>query len=73
MADHFFAANPGEGSMYRTDTITVGVASSAAQKLELRVTDGSCTAEQVYFFLEKLAGYFAARNKGVVPTDMLTG
>lgn len=73
MSDTFYAGNPGEAFVRDPTKITVGASTSAAQKLELRVTDGGCTAEQVYAFLERLADYFATRNAAVIVAGTLTG
>lgn len=73
MADHYYAINPGEAFLYRTDKVTVGTSAASSVAIEVRVTDGACTAEQVYEALERLANYFATRNKAVVAVDTLTG
>lgn len=73
MSDTFYAMHKGEVFEYQTVTVTVGASSASTLPLELRVTDGQCTAEQVYQFLEKLADYFASRNEAVIVAGTLIG
>jgi hypothetical protein len=72
MADHFFAINPGESGKLTSASVTVATSSTSATGIELRVTDGAAKAIQVVNALEWLADLFRAKDKAVIPTDMLT-
>lgn len=73
MADTFYSTKIGDVFIYASHSVVVGSSATSANPIEVRVTDGACTAEQVYQFLEKLADYISTRNSGVVPVDTLIG
>ena len=73
MADHFYSGHVGDGSDYRTNTITVGTSATGANPIEVRITDGTMTAKQAAVFLEKLHDFIMSRDKGVIVAGTLIG
>lgn len=72
MADHFYSiATVGQAFVYDPSKITVGTSTTGGNPIEVRVTDGAATPQEVYEFLEKMADYFATRNAQVIATGTL--
>lgn len=72
MSDTFYSfANLGTVKSRQRSDITVDTSTVSANPIELRVTDATVTAEQVYDALEYLADLFAMRDFQVIPTDVL--
>jgi len=68
MADHFYSvANPAVTKRRQRSDIVVGTAATGANPIELRITDGSLTAQQVYDFCEFIADLFSVRDFQVIP------
>lgn len=67
MADHFYSvANAAATKQRKRADITVGTSATGGNPIELRVTDGALSAENVYQFCEYLADLFATRDFQVV-------
>lgn len=67
MADHFYSIPAGGEAISRTPgNIVVATAAQSGNPIELRVTDGAMTGQQVYQFVEWLADLFATRNVQVI-------
>jgi hypothetical protein len=72
MADHFYSfPTAGTTTQRKRSDITVGTSSTAGNPIEIRVTDGTLTARQVYDALEFLADLAAARDLQVIPGGTL--
>lgn len=72
MADHLYALMT-EGAAFPRDPskIVVGTSSTSAAVMEFRITDGACTAEEAYAYLEWLADLFCTRNSQVIASGTL--
>lgn len=72
MSNTYYAGAPGEAFLYDPSKITVAASTSGSIAIELRVTDGAASADQVVMFLERLANYFATHNTQVIVPGTLT-
>ena len=67
MADHFYSIPaPSEATRRQRSDITVATSAQSSNPIEVRITDGTMTARQVYDYLEYLADLFARRDFQVV-------
>lgn len=72
MADHYYSFPHAEDAVRRQRSdITVGTSATTANPIEVRITDGTLSARQVYQALEFLADLFAKRDVQVVATDTI--
>jgi hypothetical protein len=63
MADHFYSfTDRGSVFSYDRSQIVVGTSTAGGSVMELRVTDGAVTKEQLYMFLEQFADLVAASD-----------
>ena len=73
MANHYYSvAAAGYTLRRQRSDITVGTSSTSANPIELRITDGTVSARDVYQFCEYLADLFSARDKQVIPGGTVT-
>lgn len=67
MADHYYSlALGGEATFRNPANITVGTSATGGNVMEFRITDGQCTPQQAYDFLEWLADLFAVKDQIVI-------
>lgn len=72
MADHYYSPSD-LGSSVHMDRgkVTVDTSTTAGSKIEVRVTDGGVTRQQLYLFLEEMASFVAASDAGVIVAGTL--
>lgn len=74
MADHFYSQAPGKIGDRTVSAVTIGTATAAGSKIELRIEDGAIPRHEAYLLCKRLADFFSSASaKDVLPAGQFTG